>query len=297
MKNISAIELRNQVSKFPFWYHKIDLGQDVITPGLNLDPLWSMIRDTRNSIGYRGKKVLDIASFDGMWAFEAEKLGAELVVATDCYYETYKNFLFCKETLGSNVIPYYNISPYDLWSRMDVFLQENWKGQKPYDRLFDVVQHLGLLYHLRDPMLSLSQARSVIRTGGDLLIETAVVVDDNDSFMLFNGIPPDNQRIYQDMTTWWAPTLSCLKEMLKASLFEPIEETVHVLDQESMTDSLKQILRRFLQNKKHTISRASLVSKAVTSIAVDSEYFRELARTYRNPGLVVENLSGRADER
>ena len=295
MKKITAIELQNEVSKFRFWYHKIDLGQGVITPGLNIDPLWDMIRKTRNKINYEGKKVIDIASFDGMWAFEAEKLGAELVVATDVYFETFKNFLFCKEVLNSKVIPYYNVSPYDLWNRMDVFLQENWGVQRPYERLFDIVQHLGLLYHLRDPMLTLSQARSVIKSGGYLLIETAVVVNENASLMLFNGIPPDNQRIYPDTTTWWAPTLPCLKEMLKASLFEPIEESVHVLDQESMNDSLRQILGHFLRNKKYTISRASLVARAVTSDAVDSEYFRELARTYRNPGLVVEHLSDKGN--
>jgi tRNA (mo5U34)-methyltransferase len=290
MKDLTAIELQNAVSKFPFWYHKIDLGQGVITPGLNFDPLWNMIRETRNDIDYRGKKVLDIASFDGMWAFEAEKLGAELVVATDCYYETYKNFLFCKEILGSNVIPYYNISPYDLWSRMDVFLQENWGDQKPYDRLFDVVQHLGLLYHLRDPMLSLSQARSVIRTGGYLLIETAAVINEEASFMLFNGVPPDKQRIYEDTTTWWAPTLSCLKEMLKASLFEPVEETVKILNRRDMTQILRNTFRRYLDPKKYTISRASLVARAVTATDVSDEYYRELARTYRNPGLIVEHL-------
>jgi len=213
-----------------------------------------------------------------------------LVVATDCYYETYKNFLFCKEVLGSHVIPYYNVSPYDLWNRLDVFLQEDWRDQKPYDRLFDVVQHLGLLYHLRDPMLTLSQARSVVRSGGYLLMETAVVVGENDSFMVFNGVPPDKPHLYKDVTTWWAPSLPCLKEMLKASLFEPMEETVHVLGEESLPQSLKHLLKRYLAHEKFKVSRASLVAKAVTAEDVDGEYFRELARTYRNPGLVVEHL-------
>jgi len=113
-KRLSSNELRAEVQKFPFWYHKIDLGERVITPGYNFDPIWDMIRRTRKHIDYRDKKVLDLASFDGMWAFEAEKLAARLVVATDCYYETFKKFLFCKEVLGSDVIPYYNISPYDM---------------------------------------------------------------------------------------------------------------------------------------------------------------------------------------
>lgn len=283
-------ELLNRVNEFKFWYHKIDLGFGVITPGLDFDSLWNMIRTTREHVCYTGANVLDIASFDGMWAFEAEKLGANNVVATDVYYETYKNFLFCKEVLKSNVIPYYNISPYDLWNRLDVFLQESWHAEKPYERLFDVVQHLGLLYHLRDPMLTLSQARSVCKTGGSLLIETAVVVDEEASFMLFNGVPPAQQRVYSDITTWWAPTIPCLKEMLRASLFEPIDLSLNVLNETNLLGKLKDTLSQFSGKEKYRISRACLVAKAISSEDVDSEYYKELTRTYRNPGLVVEHL-------
>jgi SAM-dependent methyltransferase len=227
-----------------------------------------------------------------MWAFEAEQLGAEVVVATDCFNQGYQNFLFCREVLKSKVIPYYNVSPYDLWNRLDVFLQENFGAQKPYERLFDIVQHLGLLYHLRDPMLTLSQARSVIRTGGHLLIETAAVINKEAPLMIFNGVPPSSQRIYDDITTWWAPTVSCLKEMLRASLFDPIDETVHIIlyDGEKSSKSIKAKFKRYMQNKEYTISRVCLVAKAISANDIDSEYYRELARTYRNPGLVVEHL-------
>ena len=73
----------------------------------------------------------------------------------------------------------------------------NWENQNRYDRFFDVIQHLGLLYHLRDPMLSLSQSRSCLRTGGHILIETGAVVNTDSSFMLFNNVPPEKQRIYK----------------------------------------------------------------------------------------------------
>lgn len=269
-------ELEEEIAKYR-WYHKIDLGNGVVTPGHDFDSLWNMIRETRKYLDYREKKVLDLGSVDGMWAFEAEKLGAELVVATDVYYEqVYERFLFCREVLGSKVIPYYNVSVYNLWERLDVFLQEHWESQKPYDRLFDIVQHLGILYHLRDPMLSLAQARSVLRTGGYLLVETAAITDEKASFMLFNGIPPE-QRIYPDITTWWAPTIPCLKEMLRATLFEPTDETIHVLEQR--------------KDQPFVVARACLVAKAISAEDIDSSYYQELAmRTYRNPGLVIEYL-------
>ena len=77
-------EIQALVSARSFWYHKINLN-GVITPGYNLDPLWSMIRKIRSSVNYQGKAVLDLASFDGMWAFEAEGAGASSVTATDIF--------------------------------------------------------------------------------------------------------------------------------------------------------------------------------------------------------------------
>ena len=298
---MTAEELRKEIAQFRFWYHKIDLGNGVVTPGLDFEPIWDMIRDTRKHIPYAGKKVLDIASFDGMWAFEAEKLGASNVVATDCYYDTYSNFMFCRNALNSKVIPYYNIPPHELWNRLDVLLQENWNDQQPYDRLFDIVQHLGLLYHARDPLLTLAQARSVMRTGGHLLIETAAILDEKGSFMVFNGTnpkaPKNTGRISHDTTTWWAPTIPCLKEMLGAALFEPIDETIHVLQSniaaEMFLKAKSRFERYFTESGGYRVSRVAMVAKAVAADDVDDEYFRELARTYRNPFLVVEHLQKR----
>jgi len=287
---MNAEQKREGIKKCRFWYHKIDLGDGVFTPGQDLEPVWDNIRESRQYVDYKDKRVLDIASFDGMWAFEAEQMGASQIVATDCYYDTFRNFLFCKEALGSEVIPYYNISPYDIYNRLDVFFQENWDDQKPYERLFDIVQHLGLFYHLRDPLYTLSQSRSVIKVGGTLLIETAAVVNSDKSFMLFNGVPPQKQRIYDDLTTWWAPTIPCLKELLKSSLFEPIEESIKVIKKEKTSNKLTNIIKGAFGDEQFEISRICMVAKAVGSVDVDKEYFRELTRTYRNPGLVFERV-------
>ncbi len=168
---------------------------------------------------------------------------------------------------------------YSLTERLDVFFQENWETQKPNERMFDIVQHLGLLYHVRDPLFTLSQARSCLRTGGHLIIETGAVINDESSFMLFNNVLPQEQRIYKDVTTWWAPTLTCLDEMLRASLFEPIPESRRILAGGLSLD------------KKHTISRVCLVARAIAPEDSDSLFYRELSRTYRNPGLDLELMS------
>jgi tRNA (mo5U34)-methyltransferase len=267
----SADELRAEVARYS-WYHNIDLGLGVVTPGRDLFPVWDAIRETRAHVNYSGKKVLDLASFDGMWAFEAEKLGARAVVATDCNYPAFRNFLFCKEWLRSSVLPYFNVSPYNLHERLDCCFELLHGPNEPHAHLFDIVQHFGLLYHVRDPLFCLNQARSVTHSGGHLVLETAIVTAGEGSFMLFNGIPPEPGRIYDDITTWWAPSLACLKEMLRASLFQPHEETIRILPQSS------------------NIGRVSLIAEAIGGSRVEAEYYRELTRTYRNPGLIVDSL-------
>jgi tRNA (mo5U34)-methyltransferase len=288
MKHYSEVEINSIKERlkndFTYWYHKIDLGNGITTPGFDYDPLWNNIRNVREQVDYKNKTVLDIASFDGLWAFEAEKLGAKKVVATDCFYRTFSNFLFCKEVLGSKVVPYYNISPYNLFDRLDVFLMENYDKEKPFERMFDIVQHLGLFYHLRDPFLSLSQARSCVKTGGTLLMETNVILDEDESFMLYNGIPL-TYRISDNYSVWWSPTVSCLNEMLVASLFEPHTESIKIVEFDQPLFSKVSRFQKEKSKKKYRIGRLCLTATAVDPNEANSEFVREIRRTFRNPGM------------
>ncbi len=67
-------ELKVRIAQFRMWYHKIDLGNGVVTPGRDYDTIWDNIRASRSHINYNDKTVLDLGSWDGMWAFEAEQL-------------------------------------------------------------------------------------------------------------------------------------------------------------------------------------------------------------------------------
>src|SRR5262245_3957816 len=63
------------------WYHTIELGNGLVSHG-TYDH-----RSVVNSYGIpaslAGKSVLDIGTFDGFWAFEFERRGADRVVAVD----------------------------------------------------------------------------------------------------------------------------------------------------------------------------------------------------------------------
>ena len=195
------------------WYHRIDFGDGIITPGLNLEKVWEGANVVVDKFDYKGKKVLDLASWDGYWAFKAESKGASLVVSSDIRLEGYRNLLFAREILKSDVIPLCNVSVQDLENRLDgVGLPEK----------YDVIHHFGLLYHLRDPLLSFAQVRKMLNDDGVLILETAFIDDDKNSYMMFSGLP-DNIHFY-GMSDAWAPTKLCLREMLIRSFLKPIRE-------------------------------------------------------------------------
>lgn len=267
----TADRINAEIAKYT-WYHRIDLGHGIVTPGREYSDLWDMIRRTRAHVDYAGKRVLDVASWDGMWAFEAERLGAATVVASEVQYAAYSTFLLCRDIRRSKVIPYYNCSCYQLYERLDDFLLEsNPVGAGPDARYFDIVQNFGLLYHLRDPFYAMSQVRSVLKRGGKAIFETAVILDDDDSYMLHNGYPHQEPRVYPDASTWWAMTVPCFLEMINASLFRVLPETLETIHQFDV--------------KGRKIGRASVVAEAVGISEFPWEFCGELLIPYRTPGM------------
>ena len=104
-----------------------------------------------------GQRVLDIGAWDGYFSFEFERRGAQ-VLAIDTYawdHGALDCFLFAREHFGSKVE----------YRRMDVHdLAPEAVGR------FDLVFCAGVLYHMRNPLISLERIRSV--TAGRLILET-----------------------------------------------------------------------------------------------------------------------------
>src|SRR5215831_10985883 len=75
--------LRKEVSAL-HWFHRIDLGNGIITPGQDIDGE-TKIEFNKIPTDLRGKTVLDIGAWDGLFSFEAERRGAARVLATDSF--------------------------------------------------------------------------------------------------------------------------------------------------------------------------------------------------------------------
>src|SRR5471032_3308631 len=155
---MTEAELQSRSAKLR-WYQTIDLGHGVITPGVDDTPYRLGRLDFPAS--FAGQSVLDIGAWDGFFSFEAERRGATRVLATDWYAchgvgwgtnEGKAGFELAREARGSRVedldIDAMDISPERVGT-------------------FDVVLFLGVLYHLRHPLLALERVAAVTR---DLLI-------------------------------------------------------------------------------------------------------------------------------
>src|SRR5215469_12365132 len=141
------------------WWHRIDLGNGVITPGQ--DRSQAKLK-TLHLPDLRGKTFLDIGAWDGFFSFEAERRGASRVLATDSFiwnrrapWGSKDGFDLAKRVLQSKVEEM-NIDPMEL--------------SPERVGMWDVVLYSGILYHMRDPLEALRRVSSV--TKQVLIIET-----------------------------------------------------------------------------------------------------------------------------
>jgi tRNA (mo5U34)-methyltransferase len=202
----SASSLRDQIAKIR-WFHTIDLGNGISTPGLDNTP--EKLDRIKLPQNLTGKAVLDIGAWDGFFSFESERRGAQRIVAVDSYcwdgdgWANKSGFDFVHRHLNSHVearrMEVLDISPAQLGT-------------------FDVVLFLGVLYHLKHPLLALEKVAAVTRDM--LILETKVdLLNTSAPAMAFYR----NAELNRDPTNWWAPNLSGLEQMLSDVGFNRIE--------------------------------------------------------------------------
>jgi tRNA (mo5U34)-methyltransferase len=216
----SAATARSAVDAVPLWYHTIDLPGDVSTPG------WFDLRPIVKQMPWpdvRGKRCLDVGTYDGYLAFELERRGAAEVVATDIADhslwdwppriraqgpETLKRlagpekgqgFRTAHAALRSEVqrreISVYDLSP-DTVGR------------------FDVVVCGSLMVHLRDPLRALAAIHSVC--AGRFLSAEEIRID---LPLLALRKPILELDGMSDLVQWWIPSAAGHARMLEASGF------------------------------------------------------------------------------
>jgi tRNA (mo5U34)-methyltransferase len=215
MPELSPSEIQELVATVPYWHHILKFPHGISSPGA-YDPrgLFEMLQLP----DLQGKRVLDVGTRDGFFAFELERRGAE-VVALDYTAEDLTGFAAARRIYGSKV-EYVQANVYDLDpARLGTY---------------DVVLFLGVLYHLRHPLLALDRLRPLCR---ELLIVESLVCDAR----VFTGYEtgpalaaaapalaevPLAQflpvgKFHRDPTNKWVPNVACLRALLADAMFAP----------------------------------------------------------------------------
>lgn len=167
-------ELRARVASNEGWYHTIALPGDVLTPG-QVDLRTSAPKLLPDRLD--GQRALDVGTFDGFWAFELERRGAQTVaidvealdhaqwpplnrprllqLTADWNMQLGRGFAIAHEALGSSVerviTDVYDVTPEKLGG--------------PVDTIFAG----AIMVHLRDPVRALEALHACLKPGGTLI--------------------------------------------------------------------------------------------------------------------------------
>src|SRR5579871_3805471 len=204
---LNSESLRQEVNALP-WFHEIDLGDGVVTPGRTSLKSLRALADMFFQHGVAGKSVLDIGAYDGFFSLDAKRRGASRVLATDffmwnCDPRCRKAF----EIARARVAPDVEDKIIDIPD-----LNKQSVGE------FDIVLFSGVLYHMRHPFLALEQIASLATD--TLVVETHLdAVDNPRPAMIFY---PTNE-LNNDATNWWGPNPSCVQAMLHDIGFDRVD--------------------------------------------------------------------------
>ncbi|MDB5953610.1 TIGR04290 family methyltransferase [Ramlibacter sp.] len=166
-----------------------------------------------------GKSVLEIGCNAGFYSFEMKRRGATRVLGID-FDDYYLNQArFASEVLGFEDVEFRRLSVYDLAA-----LRER----------FDIVLFMGLMYHLRHPLLALDLIHEHVAK--DLLVYQSLqrgsadvepLQEDYDFWETEVFQRPGYPRMHfvekkysHDETNWWIPNAACSAAMLRSAGFQ-----------------------------------------------------------------------------
>jgi tRNA (mo5U34)-methyltransferase len=219
-------EIERRVAELGPWFHDLDLH------GVRTAPdhfLWgypeNKFKRFRHVIpeDLTGKTVLDIGCNAGFYSLEMKRRGAARVVGIDHDERYLEQARYAASILGQRDVEFRWLEVWDVAAL----------GER-----FDLVIFMGVLYHLRHPLLALDLIHEHV--AGDLLLFQSLQAGQEGMFRpepdyeFFAGLSefdrPEwprlhfvEQRYANDPTNWWVPNEAASAGMLRAAGFEIVE--------------------------------------------------------------------------
>jgi len=250
---LTTEEIKRRVEELGQWFHNLDLRGVQTAPDHFLGD-YPQLKWERFSASIpedlTGKSVLDVGCNAGFYALQMKHRGAERVVGIDTDEQYLEQARFAAK-VSNTEIEFRNLSVYRV---ADLHEQ------------FDLVLFMGVLYHLRHPLLALELLHEhVVR---DLLVTQSLLRGSKETMSLPGDFPFSEQdafkddsfpRLYfvekrfaNDPTNWWIPNRACFEAMLRSSGFEILdhpEDEVFICRRTDIpgpvkyTDELREITR------------------------------------------------------
>jgi len=218
---LTKADIRRRVTELGPWFHNINLEGVMTAPEHALGDYpsikWARFAGALTQT-IAGRSVLDIGCNAGFYSIEMKRRGATRVVGIDSDERYLAQARFAAKVCGTQ-IEFHRLSVYDVAAL----------GER-----FDVVLFMGVLYHLRHPLLALDLiCEHVVR---DLLVFQAMqrgsdelrrVEQDYNFWQSDQFDEPEFPKLHfieqsyaGDPTNWWVPNRACAEAMLRSSGFE-----------------------------------------------------------------------------
>lgn len=223
-RNLTSEEIRQRALELGNWFHNINLGGVQTAPDHFLGDYpavkWRRFANALPT-DLQGKTVLDIGCNAGFHSIEMKRRGADRVVGIDLEDMYLEQARFAANLCGVE-LELRKLSVYDVAEL----------GER-----FDIVLFMGVLYHLRHPLLALDLIREHVVK--DLFVFQSLQrgspevapLQENYPFWEYDvferpGFPRLHfieNRFSDDQTNWWIPNRACSEAMLRSAGFEIID--------------------------------------------------------------------------
>jgi tRNA (mo5U34)-methyltransferase len=225
--DVNTDSIRERITELGPWFHNMTLGGIETAPDHFLGDYpaqhWRVFENVL-PWDLRGRTVLDIGCNAGFFAIKMKQRGADRVVGIDSDPRYLAQARLAAE-LSNVSIEFRHLTVYEVAA-----LRER----------FDIVLFLGVLYHLRHPLLALDLLHEHV-VGERLLFQTMIRgsaeeppierdypfsetdVFDRPGFPRLHFI---EHRYAGDATNWWIPNQACAQAMLRSAGFEVMTHPV-----------------------------------------------------------------------
>jgi tRNA (mo5U34)-methyltransferase len=219
--SVSEKNIAERISALGPWFHNIRLAGLQTAPEHFLGDYPRVKFDAfRDAIpqDLSGKTVLDIGCNAGFYSLEMKRRGASRVLGIDTDEHYLRQARFAAEVEDAEV-EFLRMAVWDVAQ-----LQEK----------FDLIIFMGVLYHLRHPLLALDLIHEHVAK--DLMLFQSMQRGSRDLIEVqpdydFNAPAPFDEPAYpkmhfiehrysHDETNWWVPNRACVEAMLRSAGFQ-----------------------------------------------------------------------------